>query len=229
MTPDEYTSIAAAVECETEISRSRFVCLLSPVGDETAARERIARARALHPRARHHCTAFVVGPGAEVERSNDDGEPSGTAGAPMLEALRGAGVSDVVAVVVRYFGGVLLGTGGLTRAYRGAVSGALALAAPVVRQRRLRFDVRTGYAPAAAVEAEARRRGWQVESTYGARVELRIAVGREDVAALRACVERATAGRASPVAAGEAWVSRAGDRRSAWPPPDPSPSPRARP
>lgn len=218
MTPDEYTSIAAAVECETEISRSRFLCLLSPVGDEAAARERIAQARALHPRARHHCTAFVIGPSGDLERSNDDGEPSGTAGAPMLEALRGGGVSDVVAVVVRYFGGVLLGTGGLTRAYRGAVTEALSLATPVVRQRLLTFDVRTGYASAATVEAEARRRGWPVEATYGGEVELRIGVGKDEVEALRTCVERATAGEANLEAAGETWVSRAGDRRSPWPP-----------
>lgn len=218
MTLEEYTTIAAAVVSETEISRSRFLCLLSPVPDEAEARERIARARALHPRARHHCTAYVIGPGGGLERSNDDGEPSGTAGAPMLEALRSAGVSDVVAVVVRYFGGVLLGTGGLTRAYRGAVTDALALATPVVRSRLLTFDVRTGYAQAAAVQAEARRRDWPVEAGYGAEVDLRIAVGSQDVAALQACVERATTGASTAEPSGVTWISRAGDRRGPWPP-----------
>ncbi len=75
--------------------------------------------------ARHHCTAFVLGPDGTTMRSNDDGEPSGTAGAPMLEVLRGRGLTDVVAVVTRWFGGTLLGTGGLIRAYGDAVSLAL--------------------------------------------------------------------------------------------------------
>ena len=82
--------------------------------------------RAQHWDARHHCSAFVLGPRSELQRSSDDGEPAGTAGAPMLEVLRGAGVSDVAAVVTRWFGGTLLGAGGLVRAYGDAVRAALA-------------------------------------------------------------------------------------------------------
>ena len=83
------------------------------------------RVRSTSRDARHHCTAFVLGPDGTTTRSNDDGEPSGTAGAPMLEVLRGRGLTDVVAVVTRWFGGTLLGTGGLIRAYGDAVSLAL--------------------------------------------------------------------------------------------------------
>ena len=85
------------------------------MSSEEDAREIIAQVKAEHPRARHHCTAFVIGSDGRVQRSSDDGEPSGTAGAPMFDALVSAGLSDIVAVVTRYFGGVLLGAGGLTR------------------------------------------------------------------------------------------------------------------
>lgn len=118
--------LARPVEAELVERRSRFLARLEPVHQIGAADEAIRRARAEHPSARHHCSAMVIGTGASrVTRSNDDGEPSGTAGMPMLQTLLGAGVTDLVAVVVRYFGCVKLGTGGLARAYAGAVSLAL--------------------------------------------------------------------------------------------------------
>jgi len=121
-------------ETSLEVKRSRFVTTLARVDSEDAARAVVADVRRAHPAARHHCSAFVVEvPDAQpVERSSDDGEPAGTAGMPMLEVLRGAGVSQAVAVVARYFGGVLLGTGGLVRAYSESVTRALN-AAPRVR------------------------------------------------------------------------------------------------
>jgi uncharacterized YigZ family protein len=85
----------------------------------------IAGRRKEHYGARHHCSALILGTAGGLQRSNDDGEPSGTAGLPMLEVLRRRAVTDVVAVVTRYFGGVLLGAGGLVRAYSGSVAAAL--------------------------------------------------------------------------------------------------------
>lgn len=112
---------------EVVIKRSRFIATVARVDDETAARDVIAQVRADHPAARHHCSAFIVEEhGAQpVERSSDDGEPSGTAGMPMLDVLRATGMTQLVAVVTRYFGGVLLGTGGLVRAYTEATAAAL--------------------------------------------------------------------------------------------------------
>lgn len=112
---------------EIVVKRSRFIATVARVDSEDAARAVIAGVRAEHPTARHHCSAFVVEvPQAQpIERSSDDGEPSGTAGAPILEVLHAAGLTQVVAVVTRYFGGVLLGTGGLARAYADATSEAL--------------------------------------------------------------------------------------------------------
>src|SRR5690625_4711372 len=108
-------------EGEFTEKRSRFLCTLRRVTTMDAAQEVIAEVRQRDWDGRHHCTAVVLGPYGDTLRSNDDGEPAGTAGAPMLAALQGAEVSDVVAVVTRWFGGVLLGTGGLVRAYSKAV------------------------------------------------------------------------------------------------------------
>lgn len=120
-----YATIARSASSEIEVKRSRFLGYVVRVEDDSSARTVIIQARKRHHDARHHCSAFVLGPGASIQRSNDDGEPSGTAGAPMLEVINGRGLSDVVAVVTRYFGGTLLGAGGLVRAYGDAVGAAL--------------------------------------------------------------------------------------------------------
>lgn len=125
---------------ELEAKRSRFVAVLQRVADEAAVTQLVSGLRKEHRDARHFCTAYLLGPRREIQRSNDDGEPAGTAGAPMLEVLSkksgstdGAGLSDVCAVVIRYFGGTLLGTGGLIRAYSDAVAGTLEQALTVHR------------------------------------------------------------------------------------------------
>ncbi|WP_432486657.1 YigZ family protein [Kineococcus sp. SYSU DK018] len=159
---------ARAVRTGTVVERSRFLCVLEPVPGEAAADDVVAAVRREFPDARHHCTARVLGDDGQVRRASDDGEPAGTAGAPMLAALDGAGVTDVVAVVVRWFGGVLLGTGGLVRAYGGAVAGALAEAGTVHRRRVELVQVRAGLAEAGRVEAELRRRHAVEDVAWGA-------------------------------------------------------------
>lgn len=168
---------------ELEVKRSRFLTTLARVEHEDAARELIADVRRTWPDARHHCTAFVVEvPGAQpVERSSDDGEPSGTAGRPMLDVLRGAGLTQVVAVVTRYFGGVKLGTGGLVRAYSDAVGGALAVAPRVRPVASPVFEIDFSYADAArAHDAFAAHGLAVVDGDYGESVTLRVA-GPEDL------------------------------------------------
>ena len=192
-----YETVAAAVDAEQEISRSRFIARLERVEDEAEARAVIARVRSEHPRARHHCSAFVLGPDGRVQRSNDDGEPSGTAGAPMLDALVSAGLSDVVAVVTRYFGGVLLGAGGLTRAYRSTVAIATLQARRQVRDLRHTVTVRCAYDIAPQIEAEARRRGYSVGTAeYSDLVTQHFAVAEHEVAALTALAAELSAGAA---------------------------------
>jgi uncharacterized YigZ family protein len=113
---------------ETEVSKSRFIATLDCVVDVGAARAFIAACRTEMPEASHHVYAFKIGFGGSItEGVSDDGEPSGTAGPPILAVLRGAAVGDVVLVVTRYFGGIKLGTGGLVRAYGDAARSVLAV------------------------------------------------------------------------------------------------------
>lgn len=110
---------------EIIIDKSRFITYLNRAENEEEAKAYIAKLRKLHPDASHHCSAFIYGEHNEFQRSSDDGEPSGTAGVPMLECLRKNHMQDIVAVVVRYFGGIKLGAGGLIRAYSKSISNAL--------------------------------------------------------------------------------------------------------
>ena len=116
-----------------EIERSRFICYLNRCFNEQQCRDYIAHIRKLHPDATHHCTAFICD-GKNIQRTNDDGEPSKTAGKPMIEVLLKNDMVDICAVVVRYFGGIKLGAGGLIRAYGKSVSEALAVACLVESQ-----------------------------------------------------------------------------------------------
>lgn len=110
---------------ELEIKKSRFLCYLHKTFSEEDAKEYILKIKKEHPNARHHCYAFIIGEHNEIQRSNDDGEPSGTAGVPMLECLTNRNMQDTLAVTVRYFGGIKLGAGGLIRAYSKSVANAL--------------------------------------------------------------------------------------------------------
>ncbi|EHM95679.1 hypothetical protein HMPREF0975_00289 [Actinomyces sp. oral taxon 849 str. F0330] len=155
-------------EIDLEIKRSHFLARAHRTDTMDEAREFIARVRSAYPDARHHCSAMTVtvlsesnAPTAShhpTERSNDDGEPSGTAGQPMLETLRGTGLANTTIVVARYFGGTLLGTGGLVRAYSEATARALARASRVELIRRHLWDLRVPVAQAGRIEAELRSR-----------------------------------------------------------------------
>ncbi len=202
-----YATVARAASAEIEVKRSRFLGHAERVASEDAARAVVERARKQHGDARHHCSAFVLGPDAALARASDDGEPSGTAGAPMLEVLRGRGLSDVVVVVTRWFGGVLLGAGGLVRAYGDATRAALDDAG--VRRRLLlsRFDLEAGHADAARWEAELRAREVTVLGTdYGERAVLHLAVPATAAGDFDQLVAAVTAGAAAPRPAGEGWV-----------------------
>jgi uncharacterized YigZ family protein len=128
------TTIAASVEHELVIKKSRFIAHAHPVSSVDEADQRIAAVKKQYWDARHNCVAMVTGLLGDQARSSDDGEPSGTAGVPMLEVLRRRELTDVVVIVTRYFGGVKLGAGGLVRAYSSAASEALDLAALVRRE-----------------------------------------------------------------------------------------------
>lgn len=128
------------------IKKSEFIALLYRVSSEEEAKEIIKQVRKEHPKARHVCSAMILGGETPVQRSNDDGEPAGTAGLPILEVLRKREMENVLAIVVRYFGGILLGAGGLIRAYVESVSECLDLAelteTKEVIQSVVRFPIR---------------------------------------------------------------------------------------
>lgn len=210
-----YRTIARTAETETEVGRSRFRCRLERVTTEAGARAVVGAARREHRDAAHHCSAFVLGPPPQVvERSGDDGEPAGTAGAPMLEVLRGAGtdvepLSDVVAVVTRWFGGTLLGAGGLVRAYGDAVRTALDVAGTRRRELLRELEVEVGHADAGRLESGLRAHDVAVlDQAYTARVTLRLGVPTDGVASLHALVAELTVGTAEAVHVGQRWVDR---------------------
>ncbi|RKT84834.1 uncharacterized protein, YigZ family [Saccharopolyspora antimicrobica] len=158
-------TITQSGEHELEVKKSRFRCALARVTDEAQAREFIQQRRKLHHDARHHCSAFVLGDLGEIQKSSDDGEPAGTAGVPMLEVLRHNEVTNAVAVVTRYFGGVLLGAGGLVRAYGGAVSAALEHVRLVERRPVRTVTTEVDYLLAGKLDNDLRSAGYQVVDT----------------------------------------------------------------
>jgi uncharacterized YigZ family protein len=214
-----YSTLALGAEFrhEIEIKRSRFITVLRRADTEDTARDVVAVLRREFHDARHHCSAFVLGPDRDIQRSNDDGEPSGTAGIPMLEAIikreTAPGVtdlSDVSAVVVRYFGGILLGAGGLVRAYSESVSAALERAR-LVRRSRLRIcSASVPHAAAGRLENDLRAAGFvMAETSYGAQETiLRLAVPdeAEEITAATERVLSLTAGRTRLTPAGTEWI-----------------------
>lgn len=114
-------TIKQAHSIENVISKSRFIAYIKPVSTENEAKAFIDEIKTKHKDATHNCSAYTVGPEMNIQKSNDDGEPSGTAGIPMLEILKKQEIHNVCVVVTRYFGGIKLGAGGLIRAYSGAV------------------------------------------------------------------------------------------------------------
>lgn len=115
----DYRTIKNEVVVEQTINKSKFISYLAPVKTEDEAKEYLLSVKKEHHKATHHCSAYICD---DIERSNDDGEPASSAGMPMLQVLRGNGMNYVIAVVVRYFGGVELGVGGLIRAYGSSVT-----------------------------------------------------------------------------------------------------------
>lgn len=132
--------------------KSRFIATIRPVETREEAEQFIAEMKKKYWDARHNCSAYVLGAGNETMHSSDDGEPSGTAGRPMLAVLTGQDVHNVAVVVTRYFGGVLLGTGGLVRAYQGAVLSALENARIAEQVTLLELDATVDYSDVGRVE-----------------------------------------------------------------------------
>ena len=157
-------TIYAPARSEIEIKRSRFIASLARTDSEEAAREFISQIRREFPDARHHCTAFIIHQdiGPDTTRSSDDGEPAGTAGGPMLNVLTESGLTNLTCVVTRYFGGTKLGTGGLVRAYSGAVQAVLEDAQTVRIVTQPAYQLQLPISEAGKIEAKLTQNGYQI-------------------------------------------------------------------
>ena len=155
---------------DVEVKKSHFLCALKTVRSEDEARAFIDEVRKKHYDARHNCFAMRIGsPDKVFERSSDDGEPQGTAGKPMLDILKGAELYDVCAVVTRYFGGTLLGTGGLVRAYSDSLKEGLEASEIAELTEGVELKITAGYALAEKVKRMAAAAGaYTLNEEYGA-------------------------------------------------------------
>lgn len=180
-----------------------FYALATRIESESHARTVIRQTRENYPDARHHCSAFVIGAEAQLHRSNDDGEPAGTAGTPILEAITGAGYSDIVVVVTRWFGGTLLGSGGLIRAYGSVTADALAAAEPVQRGLLTVLRVNAGHDIAGTLTPLLHSAEVLVDTQYGDDVTYTLASGDPDRLATQ--IASSSSGKAHVVFTGEDW------------------------
>ncbi|MGC5075605.1 IMPACT family protein [Agrococcus sp. DT81.2] len=184
-------TIARTASAETEISRSRFLATAQRIDGLDELAELVRAARRAHPDARHVCSAAVAGPHGEASRSNDDGEPGGTAGAPILSAIGHRELTDVAVLVVRWFGGVKLGTGGLVRAYGGIASAALDAAGTLERVPATELIGRVAAGDAQRLEHALRAAGLLPTLDYGdGAVRLSLTVDDRRLAEARSLLAR---------------------------------------
>ena len=186
--------------------KSRFIATVKPVKTEEEALELIETLKKKYWDATHNCFAYIIGEGTPLKRCSDDGEPSGTAGRPMLDVLEGESLSDVAVgealrdvcvVVTRYFGGTLLGTGGLVRAYSGAVRAGLEASVLITRQKGVKLQVGTDYTGLGKIQYLLGQRGIKIlDSRYTDAVELDVLIPDEELAAVEQEITEATSGAA---------------------------------
>ncbi len=177
--------------------KSRFIAHVFPVNTEEEAMEKIDVVRKEYWDARHNCHAFVIGEHNEISRCSDDGEPSGTAGRPILEVLVGAGIHNALIVVTRYFGGTLLGTGGLVRAYSQASQAGLAASRVIAKQPGRRVTIDTDYNGVGKLQYLTGKRKLPVlDTVYSDAVRLTVLAAEEEYKEFLAEVTEATAGKA---------------------------------
>jgi uncharacterized YigZ family protein len=199
--------IARDGQHEIEIKKSRFICSMFRVNDEAEARAHIEQARKHYWDANHNCTAWAIGPGLRLQRSSDDGEPSGTAGIPMLEVLRRREITDTLAIVTRYFGGTLLGAGGLIRAYGGSVSAAIDAIGVVERKPLSVQSIVASYDDAGRIENAIRASDFPLtDVAYAADVTFELVMQPEEVDRFAHWISELTNGSILPDDGGVRYV-----------------------
>ncbi|MEY2357617.1 YigZ family protein [Lysinibacillus capsici] len=195
---ENYLTVKGYGESEIVISKSRFLTYIERAETEEDAISFIDGIKKLHDNATHNCSAYIIGEHDHIQKANDDGEPSGTAGVPMLEVLKKQGLKDTVVVVTRYFGGIKLGGGGLIRAYGKATTEGLTAAQIVERKLHHVMKVAIDYTWLGKVENEIRSSSYSLEEIrYLEGVEIIVSVLKEEEEQFRSWITEMTNGQAT--------------------------------
>lgn len=193
----EYKTVYNGGEAEIIEKKSRFIAAVQPIKTEEEALEFIEKVKKQHWSATHNCFAYTVGERFEIQRCSDDGEPSGTAGKPMLDVLLGEKIHNIVVVVTRYFGGTLLGTGGLVRAYSKATQEGIAVSKIITKMHGCKLKITTDYTGLGKIQYILGQSGITVlEPIYTEKVVLNVLVPEENEKGLIAEIVEGTNGQA---------------------------------
>ena len=194
----EYRTVYKGGEGEIVEKKSRFIAAAAPVRSEEEALQFIESVRKRYWDARHHCYAYVIGERGELQRCSDDGEPGGTAGKPILEVITGEEIRNVVLVVTRYFGGTLLGTGGLVRAYSSAAKEGLASSVIITKIPGVKLHIGTDYTGLGKIQYILGQRGLEtLDAAYTEKVELEALVPETILEDVQAEITEGTNGQAA--------------------------------
>ena len=199
-----YDTIEEAVTIELIEKKSRFIGSIYPVANEKEVNEILSSARAKYKDAGHHCYGFIVG---KAEGFSDDGEPQGTAGKPILSTLRGSGLTNVLVVVTRYFGGTLLGTGGLVRAYSESTKLAMENAHRISLVYGYKLMIQIEYSDLKKLQHLLdQKQIKQLESTFTDKVSVTVEIGEDDISMLEELVRELTNGKGVVDKLEETWI-----------------------
>lgn len=209
---DAYHTVYRGGSGEIVEKKSRFIAEVFPVTSEEEAMQYLEEARKRYWDARHHCWAYVLGRNPSAERMSDDGEPAGTAGKPILEVIRGRQITDVLVIVTRYFGGTLLGTGGLVRAYTASAAEGLKHSEIITRFHGFKLRIAADYTSLGKIQyLLAQREICILESMYTDKVELIVLVPDEEEEALYKEIMDGTNGQAVLEKEQECWFAQTED------------------
>lgn len=209
---DAYHTVYRGGSGEIVEKKSRFIAEVFPVTSEEEAMQYLEEARKRYWDARHHCWAYVLGRNPSAERMSDDGEPAGTAGKPILEVIRGRQITDVLVIVTRYFGGTLLGTGGLVRAYTASAAEGLKHSEIITRFHGFKLRIAADYTSLGKIQyLLAQREICILESVYTDKVELIVLVPDEEEGALFKEIMDGTNGQAVLEKEQECWFAQTED------------------
>ena len=209
---DSYRIIYKGGSGEIVEKKSRFIAEVHPVTDEEQAMKILEETRKKYWDARHHCWAYILGRNPAAERMSDDGEPAGTAGKPILEVIRGRELTNVLVIVTRYFGGTLLGTGGLVRAYTAATVEGLNQSESITKIHGIKLKMDTNYTDLGKIQYLLGNRGiHQLEPVYTDKVEMTALVPVEEIGALRTELMEGTNGQIQMDEETECWFADTAD------------------